>query len=43
MNRKELNQVNFIHQNQWLTIIKGGWFLNDPKFIEMENSQYNYK
>ena len=40
---KELNQVNFYPPKPVVDHAYARWFLNDPRFVEMEDLQYNFK
>lgn len=40
---KKLNQVNFYPPKPVVDHAYARWFLNDPRFGEMEDSQYNFK
>ena len=40
---KKLNQVNFYPPKPVVDHAYARWFLNDPRFVEMEDLQYNFK
>ena len=42
-NEKRLPQVNFYPPKPVVDHAYARWFLNDPRFGEMEDSQYNFK
>lgn len=41
--KKKINQVNFYPPKPTVDHAYARWFLNDPRFGEMEDSQYNFK